>query len=335
MSASIADIYKTGIPLKHALYLIYDSLSDKKYKKSILEIINMINSGKSLSEGFSVYKNLYPDFFTGMVSIGEENGKLYEVFLGLKNFYEKINLIRSKIFSSLSYPIFILCLIFILGIVLINLLIPNFYQIYISMNIKPDNACRVCYLFIQYVNKNLIFSLSVFFIWGIIIPYYFLKVIKKAVNIRLFKKIKIMRLFIEYRIILILSIIISSGVNISSGLSFSIKGVKSEIIKNGLISIKKSISFGNTFYESLKNSGLCSEKTLSIIKISEESGTLSRSLTNISSEIERILNIKINRYLSFIEPALIILTGILILVFMIIFVLPIFTNLQYGMHKKI
>lgn len=295
----------------------------------------MINSGKSLSQSFSLYNDLYPDFFTGMVSIGEESGKLYEVFSGLKDFYEKMNLIKSRIYSSASYPAFILCLIVILGIFLINLLIPNFYQIYISMNIEPDSACRICYAFIKYIRQNFIFCISVFLIWTFIISYYIYYLIKKSFSLKMFKKVKIMKIFIEYRIILILSIIVSSGANISSGLLFSIKGMKSEIIKDRLIIINKSIAEGNTLYDSLKKSMICSKKTLSIIKISEESGSLDKALKNISTDIEKNLNKKINKVLSFIEPALIIVTGSLILIFMLLFVFPIFTNLQHGIHGKI
>lgn len=145
IAGNLADIYKTGIPITIALTLVRESLPDRVYQQSLGKVLSSINEGKSLSQGFSEFKDLYPEFFIGIISIGENTGKLYEVLKGISVFYDKLIIIKSEIINACIYPLFIIVSMIMLCIFMINNVVPNFCEIYKSMNIKLPASCQYLY----------------------------------------------------------------------------------------------------------------------------------------------------------------------------------------------
>ena len=141
----MAQIYKDGIPITTALELVADILPNKTYKNSLLKVLVFIKQGKSLSEGFAQFKDLYPEFFIGIISIGENTGKLYEVLKGLNVYYDKSLFIKREIKNASAYPLFVFVSMIILIIFLINKVIPSFCEIYKAMNIELPANCKFLY----------------------------------------------------------------------------------------------------------------------------------------------------------------------------------------------
>ena len=108
IAKSLAQIYKDGISINKALILVEESVSDKHYKKSLKMVSHNINSGRNLSESFNECMFLYPKLFVGLISIGENTGKLYEILVQLGEYYEKSSEIKNEVKTACIYPVFIL-----------------------------------------------------------------------------------------------------------------------------------------------------------------------------------------------------------------------------------
>jgi type IV pilus assembly protein PilC len=68
ISGSLAQIYIDGIPIITALELVEDVVPNKIYKNSLSRVLFSVKQGNSLSESFAKFSNLYPEFFTGIIS---------------------------------------------------------------------------------------------------------------------------------------------------------------------------------------------------------------------------------------------------------------------------
>ena len=108
IAKSLGQIYKDGIPINKALVLVEESVTDKKYKKSLKSIIKRINEGDSLSEAFKENGYLYPELFIGLIFIGENTGKLYDILIQLGSYYEKSSELKSEVKMACIYPCLIL-----------------------------------------------------------------------------------------------------------------------------------------------------------------------------------------------------------------------------------
>ena len=331
IASNLAQIYKDGIPITTALELVADTLPNKTYKKSLLKVLVLIKQGKSLSEGFAQFKDLYPEFFIGIISIGENTGKLYEVLKGLNIYYEKSIFIKKEIKNASSYPIFIFVSMIILIIFLINKVIPSFCEIYNSMNIELPANCKFLYDINSALKNNPLLTATTIISWGLI-SIILIKCFVRKINIEKFTKINIVKCFFEYIMVLLFSIITSTGINISQALGYCENSMSYPYLRKKIKEINYSILKGRTLTEALDKSGLFSKYTLAIIKIREESGTIEEGFKELSNNLEYKLFEQIKKYLRFISPIFVVVMAVFIVLFLLGFVLPLFDNLKSGLR---
>ncbi|ASW42670.1 type II secretion system F family protein [Clostridium isatidis] len=135
---------------------------------------------------------------------------------------------------------------------------------------------------------------------------------------------KVIKDFYELIFVLVVTIIIESGVSLTKGLYYTANSFKSLILKEKLINLSKSIMEGKSISETLEDSKEYSNYTISIIKLGEESGSVEERLNTLTDYLESKVIKNINKYLALLQPGIIILMGGMIMIFIIIFVLPIF-----------
>lgn len=331
IAGNLAQLYKDGIPITTALELISDILHNKVYKNSLLKVLLLIKQGKSLSEGFSEFKDLYPEFFIGIIAIGENTGKLYAVLKGLNIFYDKCLLIKKEIKNASIYPLFIIISMTILSIFFLNKIIPSFCEIYKAMNMELPANCKFVYDLNNNLKDNPFLTIITVSSWLLIFIIVF-KYFYKKISIEKFAKLNIVKLFFEYIIILFFSIITSSGINISKGLEHCEDSISFAYLRNKIRMINVDILRGRTLTEALEKSAIFSKYTLAIIKIREESGTIEEGFQELACSLEYKLSEKIKKYLRFISPMFVIIMASFIVIFLVEFVLPLFNNLKSGMR---
>lgn len=329
ISGNIASLYKEGISILLIMDLLLEIPLNKEYKESILKIKNLILEGKSLSESFEEFK-IYPEFFCGMVAMGEKSGNLYEVLSGLEQYYSTINYIKSTIKNLLSYPLLLFISIIFLFIFLIFFMIPNLYTFYLNMNITPPFICKISYEFLNYVKEEKFIAIVYIISWGVLTPYILFKNLFKAKFKKILLKISFYRDFNEFIFVSLLSIIVKSGVNLSNGLTYAAKSFKSSYIKERFLLLNNNILLGESISYSLNKENIYSSYTKSIIKLGEESGSMEERLNTLSKYLEKRLLEKINKFMTILQPISILIMGSFIISFLIIFIMPLFNSLLSG-----
>lgn len=331
ITGNLAQLYKDGIPITTALELIADTVPNKAYKNSLLKVLVLIKQGNNLSESFSQFKDLYTGFLIGIISIGENTGRLYEVLKGLNLFYDKSIFIKREIKNACAYPLFVFASMIILNIFLVNKVIPNFCEIYRSMNIKLPSNCKFLYDINNILKSNPLLTVVTIISWSLVFLI-LLKYFSKKINADRFMKIGIVRSFFEYIMVLLFSIITSTGINISKALEYCEISISYSYLRKKIREINNSILKGKTLSESLERSGLFSKYVLAIIKIREESGTIEEGFRELSLTLEYKLSEQIKKYIRLINPIFVIIMAIFIVIFLLGFVLPLFDALKSGMR---
>ena len=330
IAGNIGSLYSDGIPFLNILDLLMEIPLASGYKESIYKIQSDIKIGESFEDSLKKHKELFPDFFISMVSIGEKSGRLNESLKGIEEYYSKISSIKKIIFSALSYPCVLLIAIIALAIFLVLFIIPSFLDVYTSMGTEIPKSSLIIYEFVEKIKEKPLIIFTYFISWGIIIPYLITKYcFKKYVRIP-FEKISIVGEFYEYISISLLSIIVRSGINLSLGLNYCANSFTKGILSGKFNSINSDIMNGKTLSESLQGIEGYSKYTISIVKLGEESGSMDERLKLLSGHLERKVLEKMDKLLTKLQPALIIFMALFVLVFIMIFVLPLFESMMIG-----
>ncbi|NKF05319.1 type II secretion system F family protein [Clostridium gasigenes] len=330
IAENIGSLYSEGIPFLTILELLREMPLANGYKDSIYKIQYDIENGESFENALKKHKELFPQFFISMVSIGEKSGRLNESLKGIKEYYTKISSIKKIVGNALAYPCVLLVTMISLGLFLALFIIPSFFDLYSSMGTEMPKSCLVIYEFVQKAKENPLIIIIYAISWGIVIPSLVIKYgIKKYVRIP-FEKISIIRDFYEYISISLLSIIVKSGINLSLGLNYCANSFSKGILNHKFVNINSAIIDGKTLSEALQGIDGYSKYTISIVKLGEASGSMDERLELLSSYLEKKSLEKINKILAGLQPALILVMAAIVLIFIMIFVIPLFGAMMTG-----
>lgn len=124
-SNSMGTLLKNGVSALEALKVTIPGVQDPKLRRELGDVLGKVSDGKSLYESFNGVASL-PGFFIRMVAVGEESGKLTEIFEELSHSYTEQVESDISILSALLEPILILFLGVIMGAIVISILVPMF-----------------------------------------------------------------------------------------------------------------------------------------------------------------------------------------------------------------
>lgn len=322
IAGNISKLYEEGIQLLNIFSLLDELPLKKEYKDLLKEMEIMIRDGGTLRKAFSKGEDLIPNFFVSMVGIGEKTGRIVYVLKGLEMYYNKLQYINKTIISSITYPLILMIALIILGFFVLFFFIPSMANIYSAMGKDvPDIYVNIISLK-KLVFRNPILILIEVMILGIAVPIFIFNTFLKKTLYYFIDKIPVYNLFNEYISIVLMSVIINSGINIAIGLEYCCEGELSEKIDKVLRKINSDIKNGKVLSESMNETMMFSKYTLAHIKLGEECGSLDKRLIILENEIFNNLSDKITKITVLIQPLLILIIGIVILMFIMKFVVP-------------
>lgn len=330
IAGNMASLNGDGIPFLSVLELLKEMPLARGYKESIYKIQVDIENGETFEKALKKHKDIFPEFFTSMISIGEKSGRLNESLKGVEEYYSKISTIRKTILNAISYPIVLIGAIVALALFLAIFIIPNFINVFSSTGASIPKSCLIIYEFVEKFKKEPLIMLIYIVSWGVAIPLLLMKfVIKKYIKIP-FDKISLIREFYEYISISLLSIIIRSGINLSLGLDYCANSFQTGILNGVFTKVNIDIISGRTLSESLEDNEIYSKYTIAILKLGEASGSMDVRLELLSKQLEKKSQEKLNKLLKKLEPILILVMAGLVLLFILVFVAPLFGAMLKG-----
>lgn len=319
---NLSELYKDGIDISMAVTLLEDVPLELSYKNSIKDIGLYLSKGETIHKAFSHYKKIYPEFFLGIIALGENSGKIDKVLEALGRYYKKRYEIKKKIQDSLVYPGMILFLLIVLMLALVFGILPIFYDSLNNLGNEIPKRITDIYLFQKYVKGHIFISLAFLFSFTISISIIF-GMLKSKINIfNILIKIKLVREVIEYIFILIMTVILESGMPLSYGLDLCESSVELEIFKSELKRINKDIFNGKELNESLKECKFISKYSLSMIKLGEDSGSMEERIGILQKGLEKNIYRNIEKALVFFQPTMLLIMALIVTSFIGYFLLP-------------
>ena len=135
-------LIRAGLPILKALDLLAERLTDPKLSKYVTGVREEVRNGALLSDAFASQK-IFPAIYVTTVLAGERSGSLPEVLERYVT-YQKLALsVRKKLLVSLMYPALLVFLVVCLIVFLITYVVPNFAQLYSSMQAQLPTPTQI------------------------------------------------------------------------------------------------------------------------------------------------------------------------------------------------
>jgi len=132
-----------GLPLVSALDIISKQTTNRSFKDIILNITDNVRGGARLSSALEKYKNVFSSFYINMIRAGETSGKLDDVLSYLADEQEKNYDLISKVKGAMTYPIFILAMVVVVGFGMMTFVVPKLTSILLEAGVALPLPTRI------------------------------------------------------------------------------------------------------------------------------------------------------------------------------------------------
>lgn len=317
-SRQMYSLLKAGIPIIRAIRGLSENASHKRFQEILKDIADQLEQGRSLSSAMTKYEKIFTRLTISVVVVGENTGKLDDVFLQLALYFEREQETRKRIKSALRYPTFVLIALAIAMFILNLFVVPVFTQMFERFDTELPIMTRV------------LIGTSNFFVnywWLIIIVLigmiFSAKQYVNSTNGRLkwdkFKlKLPVVGSIIERSLLSrysrSFSMILRAGVPLTAGLSLTADAVDNAHMQMRIKEMRQGIEKGESLLRVSKNSELFSTLVLQMIAVGEETGRLEPLLEESADYYGREVDFDLKSLTAKIEPILIGFVAVMVLI---------------------
>jgi general secretion pathway protein F len=311
----LQSLLSSGMPLDRALYILSEHSDKPRLKKILRQIYSDIQKGNSLSQAMSRHK-VFPNLYINMVKAGEEGGILEPVLTRIVSFLETTTTFKAEILSSLIYPILLTVIGGVTIAVLMLYVIPKFAAIFEDMGqalpLPTQFLLETSRIFISYwwLLAIAVAGAGVFFRGYARTRDGQIFIDSMKLKIPIIKKLHI-RLAIA-RFSRTIGTLLKSGVPILSAIRISKEVIGNRVISDKLTVLQEGVSKGKGIYNPLREIGIFPPVVAQMIAVGEEGGTLEDTFLLIAERFETDSRNMIRRLISFMEPALILVMGVVV-----------------------
>jgi len=327
---NLALMIKTGVPLPRAFEILIRQAKAKKFKEIIKKVSQNIIKGESLSEALSHFPETFPLLFQETLKVGEETGKIEDSLNILARQMEREYNLKSQIKTAMVYPLVVLFVGLIIGIMMFAFVVPNLKVVFEEFKVNLPFATKTMFFFSDFLIKQWFPVILICFVLIFIIT----MGLKKGKGGKFISKIilitpilsKISKDINSALMLRILSSLFAAGVPIIYSLKITSGSLGNFYFKSSLIEAANLVKKGKKFSQALEQyENLFSPLVLEMIKVGEETGETSQVLETLADFYEKEVNATLEKLSSIIEPILIVVIGAVVGFFAISMLQPIFS----------
>jgi type IV pilus assembly protein PilC len=333
-SRQLGVFVEAGIPIMESLDVIADESADKLLKKALLDMIDQLQAGDTFASAAASHPEAFPDYYVGILASAELTGTLDTVLNQLAEYIQRDIDARGKIISALIYPAVVFCMAIVVVVVLAAFVMPRFETFFKSFHAKLPLPTRMLLSVSGFVT-NWWFAL----IGGILIVVVGLIAMRRSSSGRarldsIILKLPILGDLVQAavleRICRILSSMIRAGVALPEAMSVTADSANNTVFQRGLLDIREQMMEGQGLAAPLARTGIFPGAARQMFRVGEETGTLDQQLETAATFYNRELDVKVKRFTSLFEPAVIIFMGVIVG-----FVAVALVSAMYGIYKQV
>lgn len=329
LTRQLATIISAGIPIVQALEILITGQVKLSLQQVLKNIKHDIENGKSLSDALAKRPDYFNPLFCNIIRAGEQSGALDIMLSRLAQYREKMEFLTGKIKKALFYPVSVVVIALFICIGMLIFIVPQFEQIFKNFGAHlPAPTAFVIYLATE-IKAYTFFLLA--FVATLIFAFRRTKKRSPAFTYQVDAVIlkipilgKILQKAILARIIRTLATTFAAGMPLVDALFSVAKTAGNTCYQQEVEKLKEKVSRGQQIHMAMKDSTYFPPMVIQMVALGEKSGTLDAMLTKIADFYDEQVDNAVDSLSSLLEPAIMVVLGVMIGGLVIAMYLPIF-----------
>jgi type IV pilus assembly protein PilC len=324
----LATLLKAGMPLVQSLDLLRLGLADPVFKPVLDSVYERVKGGAQLSDAFDEQGDLVPRVYTASLLAGERSGNLETVLRRYVAYAKLIGAVRRKTISALMYPAVLLGLAVVVVAIIVLKLVPAFSLFYSSFGAELPTSTRVIMRVSAFVREYALL-LIVGLVGGVAVA---VSWARRPVQRQQLDHVMlgvpwvgdIARKFATSQMARTLATLLSGGIPLVQSLDVASRSVSNRYIAHELESMAQRVREGQSLAGTMRSRRIFPDVAVKMTEVGEATGALQDMLNSLADFYDEDLQSSLDRFVTLIEPVLLIILGLVIASLLLALYLPLF-----------
>ncbi|MBC2596162.1 type II secretion system F family protein [Ruficoccus amylovorans] len=315
----IYQLVESGMPMGDAVKSLNQRLTDPVLHAISEELWRDLSEGSTLAAALRRRPKLFDPTLASMIEAGEATGNIKPILGNIIELLEARLALRKEIITGLSYPAFLLVVVFFVLIFVLFYLMPKVEMMLHNMGGELSLAAKIVVGFANFSLTGGPILVVLGFVAGVGIFQWRKTGEGKLATDRFLLRVPVLKNIVMNaelsRMANLSSILLGSGVDTTDALKLIEKGFRNEEIRQHFRTCRSLISDGASISSALHSQDILADMDADILSISENTGSLVKGFSHIYRNRHAGLEAQMKRLTT------VIATGALLFVFSLIFLL--------------
>ncbi len=327
----LATLLRAGLPLVQSLDILRQRMDDPAFRTILNDVHDRVHAGAALSEAFDAQGDVVPGMYTASLLAGEKSGGLEEVIRRYVAYVKVVTALQRKTLSALVYPAVLLGLSMVVVSIIVLNVVPEFEAFYggfgaelpwmTQVVVAVSNTARNHFLLIV-----LSAGAAVAAVWR-----WLQRPGRAALLDRVVLRIpgigSIAAQFATSQLSRTLATLLGGGIPLVDAIDVASRAIGNRFYAEQLAVVGQRVREGEALAAALEARGIFPSVVIRMVEVGEATGALREMLTSVADFFDEQIETRLGRFVTVIEPVLLIVMGLVIAALLVALYLPL---LQLG-----
>ena len=313
-TTEMSALLSAGLPLDRSLNILSDISENKEMKSIVQSILKSIREGSAYSDALQRHPKIFSKLYISMIRAGEVGGVLDVVLDKLGEFLETSKELKDHVVSAMIYPTILVLTGGASIIVLLTFVLPRFSVIFSELGSALPLPTQILLTLSNALKSYWYIALAIVIgVWAFLRRYIRSESGRyrwDALKLRMVGDVT--RRLETARFCRTLGTLLKSGVPLLQALTNAKEVLGNQVIASAIDRVSKGTKEGKGIAAPLSEAHVFPPLALSMIKVGEETGQLDTMLLKVATTYEKSLREALKRFLSMLEPLMILTMGLII-----------------------
>src|SRR3954452_15756774 len=324
----LATLLKAGMPLVQSLDILRQRVANPLLKSVLDDVYERVRAGSSLSEAFEAQGTLFPGIYTASLLAGEKSGSLEAVIRRYVAYVKVVSGVRRKTISALVYPAILLLLSCVVVAIIVLRVVPECGAFYNQFGKELPLSTRIIVAVSHFAGTyfllmvaGIVAAVTAFWSW-----------LRAGINRRRFDKwtLRIPMLggiaqkFATSQAARTLATLLGGGIPLVNAIDVASRSIGNQYMAHELQTAAQQVREGRSFALAMTGSGAFPDVAIKMVEVGESTGALQEMLNSLSDFYDEEIETNLGRFVTIVEPALLVIMGIIIAGLLLSLYMPLF-----------
>ena len=324
----LATLLKAGMPLVPSLDILRQRVANATFKAVLDDVYEKVKAGTALSDAFAEHGDLFPAVYAASLMAGERSGNLDAVIRRYVGYEKVVGTVRRRTVSALIYPAILVTLMLgLVGIIVLRV-VPAFSGFYANFDRPLPVTTQILVAVSNVIIGNiwLILAAAGLAVIGAVTA------LKQPAQRERLQRVMLkvpwiggtLRKFATSQMARTLATLLGGGIPLVNALEITVRAMSNRHMSRELDVVRSRVQEGHSFAGALLERRIVPDVAVKMVEVGESTGALQEMLNSIADFYDEEIETEVSRFITIVEPALLVIMGIVIAIVVLALYLPIF-----------